>query len=427
MIQDIMPGTEGNLMEGMKVGYIGFDPTAPSLTVGNLVALMLLKHFQDCGHKPIVVMGGATGMIGDPSGKAEERKLLSPGVIQENLEHQKEQFLKFLNFEEKENSAEIVNNYDWFKNTSLLDFLRDVGKHLTVSYMLAKDSVKSRLEGGLSFTEFSYQLLQGYDFYHLYENKKCTLQMGGSDQWGNITAGTELIRRMGGGEAFALTTPLLTKADGTKFGKSEKGNIWLDPKLTSPYQFYQFWINTPDLEASKYLRYFTTLNQESIVALEKEHLETPHQRILQKALAEELTIRVHSKNDLDRAIKASELLFGNSSGEESIQFLKNLTELELADYFLDVFEAENDKGQDDVGPSFMNTNNLPISILDLVLKYEIFPSKSEARKMILGGGISINKVKQTDENKKMDKEDFLHGSYLLLQKGKKNYFLLKWK
>jgi len=418
MVQDIMPGTEEALMKKPGVGYIGFDPTAPSLTVGNLVALMLLKHFQNCGHKPIVVMGGATGMIGDPSGKAEERKLLSLEKIHDNLTKQKAQFLKFLDFEEGPHQAEIVNNYDWFKNTSLLDFLRDVGKHLTINYMIAKDSVKSRLETGLSFTEFSYQLLQGYDFFHLFQEKNCILQMGGSDQWGNITAGTELIRRMAGGEAFAITTPLLTKSDGTKFGKSEQGNIWLDPELTSPYQFYQFWINTPDIEAGKYLRYFTLLSQDEILNLENEHEKSPHLRLIQKALAEELTIRVHHVKALETAQKASDLLFGNTSGKESLDFLKTLSQKELLEIFSGVpqFTLSHD---------LWSSGDEGIRIQDLLAQYtQVFPSKGEAKKMIAGGGLSLNKEKIQEDQYLVKKEDLIQGQYLVVQKGKKNYYLI---
>jgi len=406
------------LMKKPGVGYIGFDPTAPSLTVGNLVALMLLKHFQNCGHKPIVVMGGATGMIGDPSGKAEERKLLSLEKIHDNLTKQKAQFLKFLDFEEGPHQAEIVNNYDWFKNTSLLDFLRDVGKHLTINYMIAKDSVKSRLETGLSFTEFSYQLLQGYDFFHLFQEKNCILQMGGSDQWGNITAGTELIRRMAGGEAFAITTPLLTKSDGTKFGKSEQGNIWLDPELTSPYQFYQFWINTPDIEAGKYLRYFTLLSQDEILNLENEHEKSPHLRLIQKALAEELTIRVHHVKALETAQKASDLLFGNTSGKESLDFLKTLSQKELLEIFSGVpqFTLSHD---------LWSSGDEGIRIQDLLAQYtQVFPSKGEAKKMIAGGGLSLNKEKIQEDQYLVKKEDLIQGQYLVVQKGKKNYYLI---
>jgi len=419
MLQDIMPGTEASLMEKQRVGYIGFDPTAPSLTVGNLVAIMLLWHFQHCGHKPIVVMGGATGMIGDPSGKADERKLLTYEVIQENLAAQKKQFLKFLDFESGSGAAELVNNYDWYKDTNVLDFLRDVGKHLTVNYMMAKDSVKSRLETGLSFTEFSYQLLQGYDFQYLYQEKGCTLQMGGSDQWGNITAGTELIRRMGGGEAFALTTPLLVKSDGTKFGKSEQGNIWLDPNLTSPYQFYQFWINTPDLDASKYIRYFSIKSREEIEAIEKEQELAPHTRVLQKNLAEELTIRVHSLEELEKAQKASDLLFGNQTGPESLGFLNSLSDKEILDIFAGVPNFRLSRSE------FLEfPEGIPVLEL-LAVKTEVFPSKGEARKMIAGGGVMLNKVKPGSDADKIQKSQLIKDQYILVQKGKKNYFLLQ--
>lgn len=419
MLQDIMPETEVCLLEKPSVGYIGFDPTAPSLTVGNLVAIMLLRHFQDCGHKPIVVMGGATGMIGDPSGKADERKLLTYEVIQENLDSQRKQFLKFLDFDSKVNAAEIVNNYDWYKDTHVLDFLRDVGKHLTVNYMMAKDSVKTRLETGLSFTEFSYQLLQGYDFYYLYKEKGCTLQMGGSDQWGNITAGTELIRRMGGGEAFALTTPLLVKADGTKFGKSEQGNIWLDPKLTSPFQFYQFWINTADQEASKYLRYFSIKSRKEIEALEAEHNYAPHTRILQKTLAEELTTRVHSTQALTTALKATELLFGNSTGIESLNFLHTLPDYEILEIFSGVPNYSLDS-------TLIEEKSEGIPILEVLANLtDIFSSKGEAKKMIAGGGVMLNKIKPSGDDFTLTSSLLIQNRYLLVQKGKKNYFLVQ--
>ncbi len=415
MIQDIMPGTEDTLAEGMKTGYIGFDPTAASLTVGNLVALMLLKHFQECGHKPIIVMGGATGMIGDPSGKLAERQLLSFEIIQRNMTAQEKQIRKFLRFDDSSNSAEIVNNYDWFKDITLLDFLRDVGKHLTINYMTAKDSVKSRLESGLSFTEFSYQLLQGYDFYHLYQEKGCTLQMGGSDQWGNITAGTELIRRMSGGEAFAITTPLLTKADGTKFGKSEQGNIWLDPALTSPYHFYQFWVNSPDAESVKYLKYFTILTKKEINDLEIEHERAPHTRVLQKALAKLLTISVHSVSEYEMIIKSNDILFGAASEEDRLNFLQNL---ENEFQFIQVFS-----GIPEIDLEVNETGNRidPQSIIDFLLQCRIFPSKSEARKMVDGGGISIN-LKKVDASFIIEQEVLKHGRWVIVQKGKKNYY-----
>ncbi len=424
MIQDRIPGVESHLKESSRIGYIGFDPTAKSLTVGNLVALMLLKHFQECGHKPIIVMGGATGMIGDPSGKAEERKLLSLEIIQENLHHQEKQFRKFLDFEEVNNKAEIVNNFDWYKGMGVLDFLRDIGKHLTINYMLAKDSVKSRLETGLSFTEFSYQLLQGYDFYFLNKKMDCTLQMGGSDQWGNITSGTELIRRMGGEEAFAITTPLLTKSDGTKFGKSESGNIWLDSELTTPFQFYQFWINVPDIEAGKYLRYFTTLTKTEIEDLELKHALAPHTRILQKTLGEYLTSIVHSNEDLETAQKASDLLFGNKSGKENLEFLKGLDPRDIKKIFKEVptlyFPLL------DFGSGYSILNLLTEDILFKEEKNEgiIFKSKTEAKKLIAGGGLSINFEKVVDENLSIRREDLIHHQFLMVQKGKKNFYLL---
>jgi len=412
MVQDIMPGTEQALLDGKVAGYIGFDPTAPSLTVGNLVAIMLLAHFQRAGHKPVIVMGGATGMIGDPSFKSQERPQMSLETIAINLDRQKSQFLRFLDFDDPANAAEITNNYDWLGEFKLLDFLREAGTHLTINYMIAKDSVKNRMDTGLSFTEFSYQLLQGYDFYHLFKHKKVILQMGGSDQWGNITAGTELIRRMAQGEAFALTSPLLLKADGTKFGKSTEGNVWLDASLTSPYQFYQFWLNSSDDEASRYIRYFTFLNRHDIESLETEHAQSPHARVLQRALAEDLTRRVHSQYDLNKAIRSSELLFGKGS----LDFLENL--------------LENDKVLilDHSIPSF----DLKLRILDdgvdvltlLSTKTSVFSSKSETRKMIQGGGLSMNKEKLTSPDLIITREHLLAGQFLVIQKGKKNYYLL---
>jgi tyrosyl-tRNA synthetase len=413
MIHDVMPGTEEKLNKEMVAGYVGFDPTASSLTIGNLVGIMLLVHLQKCGHKPIALIGGATGMIGDPSGKAEERKLLSEEMLQHNQECQKKQLSKFLDFNAGKNSAELVNNYDWFKDIGFIGFLRDVGKHLTVNYMMSKDSVKSRLVTGISFTEFSYQLLQGYDYYHLYKEKGCRLQMGGSDQWGNITAGTELIRRMDGGEAFALTSPLITKADGTKFGKSESGNVWLDPELTSPYQFYQFWLNSSDEDAAKWIRIFTLLTKAEIETLEKQHLQAPHERALQKALAKDVTIRVHSEADYKIAVKASEILFGKSTTED----LVSLNEATLLSVFEGVpqVEIKND--------DYKNAPNVT-ELLSIVTQSLIFPSKGEARKMIAGGGVSINKNKVESPEAAVQFE-LLHNKYLLIQKGKKNYFLIK--
>ncbi|GAL83538.1 tyrosyl-tRNA synthetase [Sporocytophaga myxococcoides] len=411
MVHDIMPGTEELLNKGITAGYIGFDPTASSLTVGNLVQVMILVHFQNAGHKPVALVGGATGMIGDPSGKSEERKLLSEETLTHNQNCVKKQLTKFLSFT-GENAAEVVNNYDWFKDFSFIGFLRDVGKHLTVNYMMSKESVKKRLETGISFTEFSYQLLQGYDYLHLYKNKNCRLQMGGSDQWGNITAGTELVRRMEGGEAFALTTPLLTKADGTKFGKSEGGNIWLDPSMTSPYKFYQFWLNSADDDAKKFIRIFTLKTKEDIEALEKEHETAPHMRILQKALAEEITTRVHSKEDYITAVKASEILFGKSTTED----LESLDE----DTLLSVFEGVP---QVEITKDLLAETPTITDLLSVATGNVIFTSKGEARKMITGGGVSINKIKIESEQR-IDYK-LLQDKYLLVQKGKKNYFLLK--
>jgi len=413
MIQDIIPGTEEQLSKEMTIGYIGFDPTADSLGIGNLVQIMTLLHFQQAGHKPIALIGGATGMVGDPSGKSAERNLLSEDILQYNLACQKKQLEKFLNFNSGVNSAEIVNNYDWFKNFTFLDFIRDVGKYLTVNYMLAKDSVQKRLETGMSFTEFSYQLVQGYDFFHLWQNKKVMLQMGGSDQWGNIVAGTELISRKGNGKAFALTTPLIKKADGTKFGKTEGGNVWLDPAKTSPYKFYQFWLNSSDEDAANYIRIFTLFSKEEIEAIEEQHKTAPHERALQKALAKDITIRVHSEEDYNTAIKASEILFGKSTTED----LKSLNE----DTLLSVFEGVP---QVEISISdFQATGNVT-DLLSVVTQLQIFPSKGEARKMIAAGGVSINKDKLSGPEQKIEFELLLK-KYLLVQKGKKNYFLVK--
>ena len=410
MLQDIMPGTEELLNKETVRGYIGFDPTSDSLGVGNLVQVMILLHFQRCGHIPVALVGGATGMVGDPSGKSAERNLLSEEILQANLAGQRRQLEKFLDFTGP-NGAKIVNNYDWFKNFSFLDFIRDVGKHITVNYMMAKDSVQKRLETGLSFTEFSYQLVQGYDFYYLWKNEGLKLQMGGSDQWGNITTGTELIRRMAGGEAFALTTPLIKKADGTKFGKTESGNVWLDPKKTSPYKFYQFWLNSSDEDSKNYIRIFTTMTREEVENLEKEHGAAPHLRILQKAIAKEVTTRVHSEAEYNSAVEASEILFGNAPTEA----LSRLDE----DTLLSVFEG--------VPQVSISRNELEagIGLLDLLAdKTAVFPSKGEARKLIQGGGVSINKVKVSDPNAIQTTEGLLQQRYLLVQKGKKNYYLI---
>ncbi|MBS1624835.1 MAG: tyrosine--tRNA ligase [Bacteroidetes bacterium] len=410
MLQDIMPGTEELLNKGMVKGYIGFDPTADSLGVGNLVQIMNLLHLQKAGHKPIALIGGATGMVGDPSGKNEERNLLNEEVLNHNIACQKKQLEKFLNFGEGENAAELVNNYDWFKNFTFLDFIRDVGKHITVNYMMAKDSVQNRLENGMSFTEFTYQLVQGYDFYYLWKNHGVMLQLGGSDQWGNIVTGTELIRRKDGGEAYALTTKLIRKADGTKFGKTASGNIWLDPAKTSPYKFYQFWLNTSDEDAATYIRIFTLKNKEEIEAIEEAHKAEPHLRRLQKALAEDITIRVHSEEDLKRAIAASEILFGNSTADA----LQSLSEQDI----LDIFEGV---------PTFAVTKsqlNEGVEVLHLLSESaKVFPSKGEARRSLQENAVSINKAKVTLESK-ISTTDLLNGKYLIAQKGKKNYYLL---
>ncbi|HWB65149.1 MAG TPA: tyrosine--tRNA ligase [Chitinophagales bacterium] len=409
MLHDMMPGTEELLNKEMVTGYIGFDPTADSLGVGNLVQIMILLHFQRAGHKPVALVGGATGLVGDPSGKSEERNLLTPELVNNNLLAQKKQLEKFLDFNCGKNSAEIVNNYDWFKEFSFLDFIRTVGKHITVNYMLAKDSVQNRLENGMSFTEFSYQLIQGYDFYWLWKNRDIKLQMGGSDQWGNIVTGTELIRRMGGGEAFALTTPLIKKADGTKFGKSEKGNVWLDPKKTSPYKFYQFWLNASDADVPNFIRIFSLKGKEEIEVLEKQHNEAPHLRLLQKALAEEITARVHSSDALKRAQETTDILFGSSFDD-----FKKLEGAEIEDAF-------------DADATFTISRDIFAAEVDGVTltaeKSAIFPSKGEARKSIQGNGVSVNKEKLSLE-RKITAADLLHGKYLLVQKGKKNYYLI---
>ncbi len=411
MLHDIMPGTEEHLNKEMTTGYIGFDPTADSLHIGSLLPIMLLVHFQRAGHKPLALVGGATGMVGDPSGKSEERKFLDEETLNYNLSCQRRQLEKFLNFDCGANSAEIVNNYDWFREFSFLDFLRDVGKHITVNYMMAKDSVKKRLETGISFTEFSYQLVQGYDYFYLYSHKNCRLQMGGSDQWGNIVTGTELIRRKDGGEAFALTCPLVTKADGGKFGKSEKGNIWLDPAKTSPYAFYQFWLNVSDEDAVKYIKLFTLLGKAEIEDLIAEHGIAPHMRLLQKKLAETVTLMVHSKEGLEAAMEASDILFGKGTTET----LRKLDEAT----FLSVFDGVPLSSLD------RNTFVPGINIVDLLgEKTEIFPSKGEARRMIKGGGVSLNKGKMEDETYTVGLSDLINNKYILIQKGKKNYYLI---
>jgi tyrosyl-tRNA synthetase len=408
MIHDIMPGTEEQFQKEMTSAYIGFDPTADSLHIGSLVQIMILVHLQRCGHQPVALMGGATGMVGDPSGKSKERNMLSEDILNHNLASVQKQLERFLDFDCGNNSAQIVNNYEWFKDFSFLSFIREVGKHISINYMLAKDSVKSRLETGMSFTEFSYQLVQGYDFYWLYKNKNCKVQVGGSDQWGNITTGTELIRRKDGGTAFAVTTPLLKKADGGKFGKTEEGNVWLDSKLTSPYKFYQFWLNSSDEDTKTYIRIFTLFDKEKIESLEKDHDQQPHLRILQKELAKDITIRVHSEKDYHAAITTSNILFGKSTAED----LLSLDE----ETFLNVFDGV---------PQFhVHTQDLNANILDfLAEKTNVFQSKGEARRMISSNAVSINKQK-ISEYKTLSKSDLLSGKYLLVQKGKKNYFLI---
>ncbi len=408
MIHDIMPGTQEQFEKEMTAAYIGFDPTADSLHIGNLVQIMILVHLQRCGHKPFALVGGATGMVGDPSGKSKERNLLDLKTLNHNLNAVQKQLEQFLDFDCGKNAAEVVNNYDWFKEFSFLDFIRDVGKHMSVNYMMAKDSVKNRLETGMSFTEFSYQLVQAYDFYWLWKNKNCKVQLGGSDQWGNIVSGTELIRRKGEGKAFAVTTPLIEKADGGKFGKTESGNIWLDKTKTSPYKFYQFWLNSSDEDAKNYIKIFTLLSKEKIATLVAEQEATPHLRLLQKAIADEVTTRVHSKEDLEMAIKASTILFGNSTADD----LKSLDE----NTFLSVFEGV---------PKFeMGKAALNCGILDVLAeKTQIFESKGEARRMISSNAVSINKEKIA-EDFQISKNDLLSEKYLLVQKGKKNYFLI---
>ncbi len=416
MLHDVMPGTEEQLQKEMTAAYIGFDPTSDSLHVGSFSQIMLLKRFQLAGHKPIALVGGATGMIGDPSGKSQERNLLNEEILNNNLNGIKAQLSKFLDFESGEpNAAVMVNNYDWMKEFSFLGFIRDIGKHLTVNYMMAKDSVKKRLSAesntGMSFTEFTYQLVQGYDFLWLYENMNCKLQMGGSDQWGNITTGTELIRRKAGGEAFALTIPLITKADGGKFGKTEHGNVWLDPEKTTPYQFYQFWLNTSDEDAEKYIKVFTMLSQNEISALIEKHREAPHMRLLQKRIAEEITIMVHSKEEYEMAVEASQILFGRGTSEQ----LRKLNE----STFLSVFEGVP---QFTVSKAELESG---INVIDLLVeKTQAFASKGETRRTIAGNGLSINKNKISDAELVIDSNYLISGKYILAQKGKKNYYLI---
>jgi tyrosyl-tRNA synthetase len=410
MLHDVMPGTEDELQKGIVLGYIGFDPTADSLGVGNLVQIMSLLHFQQCGHKPMALIGGATGMVGDPSGKSAERNLLDEETLRHNQACQQKQIEKFLDFNCGANSAEMVNNYDWFKSFGFLEFIRDVGKHISVNYMMAKDSVKNRLETGMSFTEFSYQLVQGYDFYFLWKNKGVMLQMGGSDQWGNIVTGTELIRRKDGGQAFALTTPLIKKADGTKFGKTESGNIWLDPKRTSPYKFYQFWLNASDADVSTYIRIFTLMTREEIEALEAEQTQDPGKRPMQKALAKDITCRVHSVADYEAAVAASEILFGKSTDED----LRKLSSETLMEIFEGVPQGDIKRDELSAG----------ISIVDALVKSGFMKSNGEARRALQEGSISVNKVK-ADAERTLTQADVLAGGVVLLQKGKKNYFLFR--
>jgi tyrosyl-tRNA synthetase len=417
MIHDIMPGTEEFLNKEKTSGYIGFDPTADSLHIGHMVQVMLLVHFQRAGHTPIALVGGATGMIGDPSGKSEERNLLDEESLRRNQEAIKKQLSNFLDFQsEKPNRAIMVNNYDWMKNYSFLQFIREIGKHITVNYMMSKDSVKKRISSeakeGMSFTEFSYQLVQGTDFLHLYKSNGCKLQMGGSDQWGNIVTGTELIRRKEGGEAFALTCPLITKADGSKFGKTESGNVWLDPEKTTPYQFYQFWLNVSDEDAARYIRIFTILDRETIESIISEHNKAPHERLLQKKLAEEVTVMVHSREDYEGAVEASQILFGKGTTES----LKKMNE----STFLSVFEGV---------PVFEVKRNIleaGVSIADLCAAHtQVFPSKGELRRLVQGGGLSINKEKISNPDDMIGADWLLNNKYLLVQKGKKNYYLIR--
>ncbi len=416
MIHDMMPGTKEQLDKELTSAYVGIDPTADSLHIGHLVGVMMLKHFQIAGHKPIALVGGATGMIGDPSGKSQERNLLDEPTLRHNQECIKKQLSRFLDFEsDAPNAAEMVNNYDWMKDFSFLNFIRDIGKHITVNYMMSKDSVKKRLDSdsgaGMSFTEFTYQLVQGTDFLHLYQTRNTKLQMGGSDQWGNITTGTELIRRKTGGEAFALTCPLIKKADGTKFGKTESGNVWLDRKLTSPYKFYQFWLNTSDEDAVKYIKIFTLLSQEEVEELTEKHAEAPHLRLLQKRLAEEVTVMVHSREDYDLAVEASQILFGQGTAE----LLNKLDE----ETFLSVFDGV---------PQFkLSAKELEegIKVVDLLAeKAMVFPSKGELRRTIQANGLSINKDKVTDAELIVNSGFLIGNKYILVQKGKKNYYLL---
>lgn len=414
MLHNIMPGTQEQLQKEMTTAYLGIDPTADSLHIGHLCGVMMLRHFQACGHKPIALVGGATGMIGDPSGKSLERNLLDEATLRHNQEAIKKQLEKFLDFSsDQPNAAGLVNNYDWTKDVKFLDFAREIGKHITVNYMMAKDSVQKRLNGeardGLSFTEFTYQLLQGFDFLHLYQHKNCKLQLGGSDQWGNITTGTELIRRKVQGEAYGITCPLITKSDGVKFGKTESGNVWLDRRYTSPYKFYQFWLNVADEDAERYIKIFTSLSREEIAAIVEEHRKAPHLRLLQKRLAEEITVMVHSREDLDMAVEASSILFGGSTAEA----LRKLDEETLLSVFEGVphFDVESDA--------------LSGKLIDLLTeKAPVFSSKGEMRKMVQNGGVFVNKSKISSADEIFDSSMLLNGKHLLVQKGKKNYFLI---
>jgi len=415
MVHNIMPGTEEQLQKEQTAAYVGIDPTADSLHIGHLVSIMMLKHFQACGHKPVALVGGATGMIGDPSMKSSERNLLDEETLRYNQNAIKNQLSRFLDFDsDTPNAAILVNNYDWMKDYTFLQFIRDVGKHITVNYMMSKDSVKKRITGhereGMSFTEFTYQLVQGYDYFYLYQNYNCKLQMGGSDQWGNITTGTELIRRKAGGDAFALTCPLITKADGGKFGKTENGNIWLDSRYTTPYAFYQFWLNVSDEDAKKYIKIFTMLGKEEIESTIEKHLEAPHLRELQKLLAKEVTVMVHGEEEYNKAVDASQILFGQSTSET----LRSIDERT----FLSVFEGV---------PQFeISKTDLPVNIIELLaVKSSIFPSKGECRKMIQAGGVSINKDKCDSTDALVAENNLLNNKYILIQKGKKNYFIIK--
>jgi len=416
MIHTVMPGAEEHLMESMRSAYVGFDPTADSLHIGNLVPIMLLAHYQRCGHKPVALVGGATGMIGDPSGKSNERNLLDEKTLRHNQEAIKGQLAHFLDFESQaSNAAELVNNYDWMKDFSFLEFIRDVGKHITVNYMMAKDSVKNRISSdaseGMSFTEFTYQMVQGYDFLHLYRSSDCSIQMGGSDQWGNITTGTELIRRVAGGKGFAITCPLITKSDGSKFGKSEGGNVWLDANRTSPYKFYQYWLNSSDEDAEKYIKIFTFLNEEDIQTLISEHREAPHLRVLQKRLAEEITVMVHSKADLENAIKASNILFGKSTSED----LKGLNEKTFLDVFDGVPQTQIERSEIESGLDIIGA---------LAEKGGFLKSNGEARRALKENSISVNKEKVKDDYS-ITTKDLINDKFVLLQRGKKNYFVLQ--